>query len=165
MCSGDQDDRGDYMEITGSPRSSKLSQTRAHAGEGLESVNILLTRNGFKMAERSRRPGLAARSVIINVGTPSEARPRAVRLKADPRIGRTRPNHSFLEFGHSDPRACFAGFAAIYLSERRRKEEEKKRLGDALGQGTGTEILAAILLGDARAVFGGKCKTALQICF
>ena len=56
----DRDDRGDYMEITGSPLSSQSSQTRAHTVEELESANLLWARNGFKMAARNRRAGLAA---------------------------------------------------------------------------------------------------------
>ena len=45
--------------------SSQSSQTRGHAGEGLESVNLLLARNGFKMAARNRRTGLAAIYLIV----------------------------------------------------------------------------------------------------
>ena len=61
----DPNDRGDYMEITGSPRSSQSSQTRAHTVEGLEFVNLLWARNGFKMAARNRRAGLAAIYLIV----------------------------------------------------------------------------------------------------
>ena len=49
----------------------------------------------------------------VNIGMPSEARPRAVRPKASCQSlfqFFAQPNRSFLKFGHSDARACFAGY-------------------------------------------------------
>ena len=72
------------MEITGSPPSSQSFQTRGHAGEGLEFVNLLWAQNGFKIAARNRRAGLAAIYIIILAVYIRRRRERKLRRKHQP---------------------------------------------------------------------------------